>query len=69
MYFIINHGVTVFLPVPAEVPKICGDGQRYRYRVIETIQMKLMLLCVWTEQAILGSVKTALKFKYETKKS
>ena len=40
-------------------------GQRYTYRVLLTIQMKLILLCVWAELAILGSTKTALKFKYE----
>ena len=34
-------------------------------RVLQTIQMKLRLLCVWAERAILGSAKTALKFKYE----
>ena len=27
--------------------------------------MKLILLCVWAEWAILGSAETALKFKYE----
>ena len=31
----------------------------------QTIQMKLILLCVWAELAVLGSTKTALKFKYE----
>ena len=31
----------------------------------QIIQMKLILLCVWAEMAILGSTKTALKFKYE----
>ena len=40
-------------------------GQRYTYRVLQTIQLKLILLCVWAEPAILGSVKTALKFKFE----
>ena len=35
------------------------------YQVLQTIQMKLILLCVWAEQAVLGSAKTALKFKYE----
>ena len=35
------------------------------YRVLQTIQMKLTLLCVWAERAVLGSAKTALKFKYE----
>ena len=43
-----------------------GTLQRYTYRVFQTIQMKLILLCVWAERAILGSAKTALKFKYET---
>ena len=27
--------------------------------------MKLILLCVWAEPAVLGSTETALKFKYE----
>ena len=40
--------------------------QRHTYRVLQTIQMKLTLLCVWAELAVLGSTKTALKFKYET---
>ena len=39
--------------------------QRYTYRVPQTIQMKLILLYVWAERAVLGSAKTALKFKYE----
>ena len=39
--------------------------QIYTYRVLQTIQMKLILLCVWAEWAVLGSAKTALKFKYE----
>ena len=41
--------------------------QRYTntYRVLQTIQMKLLLLWVWAERAVLGRVKTALKFKYE----
>ena len=38
--------------------------QRYTYRVLQTIQMKLILLCVWAEWAVLGSAKTASKFKY-----
>ena len=45
------------------------ESQRYTYlgtyRVLQTIQMKLILLCVWGEQAVLVSAKTALKFKYE----
>ena len=40
-------------------------AQRYTYRVLQTIQMKRILLCVWAEPAVLGITKTALKFKYE----
>ena len=43
--------------------------QRYTYRVLQTIQMKLIFLCVWAEPAVLGSAKTALKFKYEIQMS
>ena len=39
--------------------------QRYTYRVLQTIQIKIILLCVWEEQAVLGNAKTGLKFKYE----
>ena len=35
--------------------------QSYIYQVLQTIQMKLILLGVWAEPAILGSIKTALK--------
>ena len=44
---------------------ISNRQQRYTYRVLQTIQMKLILLCIWPEQAILGSAKTVLKFKYD----
>ena len=37
----------------------------YTYRVLQTIQMKLILLCVWAERDVFGSAKTALKFKHE----
>ena len=40
--------------------------KRYTYRVLQTIQMKLIFLCVWTEPVVLGSTKIALKFKYVT---
>jgi hypothetical protein len=36
-----------------------------RVRVLQTIQMTLILLCVWAETGVFGSAKTALKFKYE----
>ena len=45
--------------------KVLVKMQRYTYGVLQTIQMKLILFCVWAEQAVLGSAKTALKFKYE----
>ena len=32
-------------------------GQRYTYRVLQTIQMKLIFLCVWLELAVLSSAK------------
>ena len=41
------------------------NSQRYTYKVLQTIQIKLTLLCVWAERAFLGSAKTALKFKHE----
>ena len=40
-------------------------NQRYTYRVLQKIQMKLILLCVWAERAITGGAQTALKFKHE----
>ena len=39
--------------------------QRYTYRVLQTIHLKLILLSAWAERVIMGSAKTALKFKYE----
>ena len=42
-----------------------SSRQRYTYRVLQTNQMELILLCVWAEPAVLGSTKIALKFKYE----
>ena len=39
--------------------------QRYTYRVLQTIQMNLILLWVWAEWAVWGRAKTPLKFKYE----
>ena len=45
--------------------KLRFQTQRYTYRVVQTIQMKLKLLGVWAEPAALGSTNTALKFKYE----
>ena len=44
---------------------ISALSQRYTYRVLQTIQMKLILLWVWAERAVLGRAKTASKFKYE----
>ena len=49
--------------------KHLSSDQRYTYRVLQRIQMKLILWCVWVEPAGLGSTKTALKFKYEIQMS
>ena len=43
-------------------PNLC-PGQRYTYRVLQTIQMKVILLWVWAEGAVLGRAKTALKIQ------
>ena len=43
-------------------PKNLEAMQRYTYRVLQTIQMNLMLLQVWAEWAVLGRAKTALEF-------
>ena len=45
--------------------QISALAQSYIYQVLQTIQMKLILLCVWAEPAVLGSAKTALKFIYK----
>ena len=42
-----------------------ASKQRYTHRVLQTIEMKLILLCVWEERAVLGSVKAAIKFKFQ----
>ena len=63
--FLISHTH----PKVAEVVVHQSEGsyqyQRYTYRVLQTIQIKRILLCVWAEPAVLGSTKTVLKFKYE----
>ena len=53
------------LSMAIQVVEFSNGGQRYTYRVLQTIQMKLILLCVWAELAVLGSTKTALKHIYE----
>ena len=44
---------------------VTQEGQRYTYRVLQTIQIQIILLCVWAERAVLGSAKTSWKFKHE----
>ena len=39
-------------------------AQMDTYRVLQTIQMKLILLWVLAERAVLARAKTALEFKY-----
>ena len=53
------------LPQLALGSRDLSQAQRYTDRVLQTIQMKLILLWVWAGQAVLGRAKTALKFKYE----
>ena len=60
-----NWGRCTLLHSPFTYYRVAFFWQRYTYRVLQTIQMKLILLCVWAEAAVLGSTKTALKFKYE----
>ena len=57
--------MVIELPRPPNKLGHLGSKQRYGYRVLQTIQMKLILLWVWAERAALGIAKTALKFKYE----
>ena len=46
-------------------PKLSGYtySQRYTYRVLQTSQMKLILLCVWAEWAVLGSAKNCFRIQ------
>ena len=64
-----NHGVSSefdFLSISCvQFEKKLCYFQRYTHRVLQTIQMKLILLWVWAERALLGLAKTALKFKHE----
>ena len=53
------------MPCPFKGRKMFCAGQRYTYRVLQTIQMKLIFLWVWAERAVLGRAKPALKFKYD----
>ena len=40
-------------------------GQGYTYRVLQTIEMKFILLSVWAEWAVLDRAKKSVKYKYE----
>ena len=51
---------TNFAELPSAKWLFFGIAQSYIYQVLQTIQMKLILLC-----AVLGSAKTALKFIYK----
>ena len=58
---------TVILSLPWYIfSPFASIRQSYIHQVLQTIQMKLILLCVWAEPAVLGSAKSALKFKYKT---
>ena len=60
-YFFSQH---IILLTRAE-NQFWNYSQSYIYQVLQTIQMKLILLCVWAEPAVLGIAKTALKFIYK----
>ena len=64
---IITFGLYAFYPLFEVHSCTLTFGLRYTYRVLQTIQMKLILLCVVAERAVLDSAKTALKFKYGIK--
>ena len=58
--------MTIFINIrPTAYFYFHGAIRDIHYRVLQTIQMKLRLLCVWAELAVLGSAKTALEFKHE----
>ena len=60
--------VLFLLALPALIDAAPGmylERYMYIYRVLQTIQMKLILLCVWAERTNLGSAKTTLEIKYE----
>ena len=60
-----QYGDRLFIELQVQYMKIPSSNQSYIYQVLQTIQMKLILLCVWAEPAVLGSAKTALKFIYK----
>jgi hypothetical protein len=62
-----NHLINIFIGTTCMVHSVLwySSNQRYTYKVLQTIQMKLILLCVWAEPAVLGNTKTGLKFKCE----
>ena len=62
-FFQLYRVKKIILATPADKYAYYNLDQRYTYRVLQTIQIKLMLLSVWAEPVILGSTKTALKFK------
>ena len=62
-FFLAQRKKNSWLPM---MDLVFMQEQRYTYKVLQTIQMKLIFICVWAEWAVLGSAKTALKFKYET---
>ena len=60
----LNENELSFLHLKKSPPQKARSDQRYTYRVLQTIQMKLIPLWVWAERAVLGRAKTALKFKF-----
>ena len=53
----LRYRSQIFLTRRRKNTKNYDVHQRYAYRVLQTIQMKLVLLCVWGERAVLGMAK------------
>ena len=61
-----NHFELIFNPAGEKFtpPADTNKCVYIKDRVLQTIQKKVLLF-VWAEQAVLGSAKTDLRFKYE----
>ena len=56
-------GVIVLTKKPTKFFKDFCPSQSYLHQVLQTIQMKLILLWVWAEQAVLGRAKNCFKIQ------
>ena len=49
----------------SDIKSVIKSDIRFDISIKRTTWIGHTLLCVWAEQAVLGSAKTAVKFKYE----